>query len=106
MNWPRYKPGPVEYWCTEAGTQFINGFIAGWKPAVGVGAGTGAVTGMNQDIANNITAGQQIIVSAATIALSMFFSGTNQFIRWHETNPFPNPFPKPTGTTQPPFPTP
>lgn len=103
MPWPKYKSGPVDFWFTEALTQFLNGFLSGWKSAVGTGAGTGAVTGLNPDLAANLTAVQQIFISLATVFLAMLFKGADQVSRWHETNPLPNPWPKPTGNTVPPF---
>ncbi len=102
-RWPRYKAGPVEYWLGEAITQFANGFIAGWKHAVGTGAGTGILTGTT-DVAANMTAMQQITVSAGATVFAMFMSGISQVSTWHEKgNYFPNPWPQPTGKTPPPF---
>jgi hypothetical protein len=100
-TWLVYKAGPVEFWLTEAATQFINGFIAGWKHGVGTGAGTGALTGANPDLAAALTAWQQILISGGATLLAMFMSGMTQVSRWHETNPFPNPYPAPGGTTAP-----
>lgn len=101
--WPRYKAGPVEYWLAEAITQFLNGFIAGWKQGVGTGAGTGAISGLNPQLAANLTAWQQIMLSGGATICAMMFNGANQFSRWHETNPFPNPWPPPSGNTNPPI---
>lgn len=94
MNLPRYRAGPVEYWLAAAGTEFINGFIAGWKHGVGTGAGTGVLTGTT-DVAVNLTAIQQIMVSAGATVFAMLMNGVNQITDWHKTNPFPNPWPKP-----------
>lgn len=105
MNLPRYKAGPVDTWLAEAGTQFVNGFIKGWRSAVGTGAGTGILTGTTE-VAQNMTAFQQILISAGATTFSMLMSGMNEISSWHEKgNPFPNPFPPPTGNTPPPFPT-
>lgn len=104
MNWPKYKPGPVEYWIGEALTQFVNGFISGWRHGVGTGAGTGILTGTTE-VAANMTAAQQIMVSAGATLFAMFMSGINQVSTWHEAgHPFPNPWPASTGNTTPPIP--
>lgn len=109
MNFPTYKAGPVEYWIGEAMTQFVNGFIAGWKHAVGTGASTGILTGGiipgTNEAAQHLSQTQQILVSAGAAFAAMFMSGVSQVSSWHENgNPFPNPWPKPTGNTTPPFP--
>ena len=108
MKFPTYKAGPVENWLADAGTQFVNGFISGWKNAVGTGGGTGILTGGlipgTEQVATNITPIQQIAISAGAAGFSMFMSGMNQVSSWHENgHPFPNPWPMPTGTTTPPF---
>ena len=104
----KYKAGPVEYWLAEALTQFINGFIAGWKHAVGTGATTGILTGGvvpgTEQIASALTSMQQVLVSAGALIAAMFMSGISQVSSWHETNKFPNPWPQPTGLTNPPIP--
>lgn len=106
MKLPTYKAGPVEFWIGEAITEFVNGFIAGWKHGVGTGAGTGILTG-STDMAANLTASQQIMVSAGATLFAMFMSGVSQVSSWHEAgNRFPNPWPKSTGNTTPPFPAP
>lgn len=102
MNFPKYKAGPVEYWFSEAATQFVNGFIAGWKHGVGTGAGTGVITGTTE-VAQSLTAWQQILISVSSLVFAMLMNGTNQVTDWHKTNPFPNPFPPPTGNTNPPI---
>lgn len=101
-KWPSYKSGPVEHWLGEALTQFINGFIAGWKHGVGTGAGTGILTGTTE-VAANMTAWQQILISGGATLFAMVMNGSNQVSSWHEKNPFPNPWG--TGNTNPPFPT-
>lgn len=104
MNFPRYKAGPVEFWFGAAITEFVNGFIAGWKHAVGTGAGTGILTGAS-DMSANLTAWQQITVSAGATLFAMFMSGVSQVSSWHEAgNKFPNPWPASTGGTTPPIP--
>ena len=102
MNFPRYKAGPVEFWLAQALTEFINGFIAGWKHGVGTGAGTGVLTGTT-DMAANLTALQQIMVSVGATVLAMVMNGITQVSDWHKTNLFPNPWSRAT-TTTPPFP--
>lgn len=108
MNWlPKYRAGPVEFWLGEAFTEFVNGFIAGWKHGVGTGAGTGVLTGGvipgTEQIPQSMTAWQQILVSAGATVLAMVMNGITQMTDWHKTNPFPNPWGKPTGNTPAPF---
>lgn len=105
MPWLKYTPGPIEFWLAEALTQFVNGFLSGWRHGVGTGAATGVFTGTT-DVAQNLTAWQQVLVSAGSTIFSMIISGINQASEWHKTNPVPNPWSKPTGNTQPPMPTP
>lgn len=102
MNFPRYKAGPVEYWLAEAATQFVNGFISGLKGGTLAGAGTGvaaASTGLWAG-ADWIT---QILVPAFGATVAALGHGFGQFIVWHHSHEFPNPFPRPTGNTPPPF---
>lgn len=104
MNWPKYKAGPVEYWLGEAFTQFVNGFISGWKHGVGTGAGTGVLTGTT-DVAQSLTAWQQILVSAGATLFAMVMSGVSQVSSWHESGAkFPNPWVSQTGNTNSPIP--
>lgn len=88
-----YRAGAVDRWMGEAGTQFVNGFIAGWKHGVGTGATTGILTG-GTDIAASLTAWQQILVSGGATLSAMFMSGFSQVSDWHATNKFPNPWGK------------
>lgn len=104
MNLPRYKAGPIEYWLGEAITQFANGFISGWRHGVGTGAGTGILTGTTE-VAANMTAWQQIVISGGATLFAMVMSGINQVSSWHENgHPVPNPWQPPTGNTNPPIP--
>ena len=102
MNFPRYKAGPVEFWLAAALTEFINGFISGWKHGVGTGAGTGVLTGTT-DVAQSLSAWQQIMVSVGATLFAMVMNGLTQVTDWHKAKPFPNPWPEPTGTTAAPF---
>lgn len=93
-RWPSYKAGVVERWIGEALTQFLNGFIRGWKHAAVVGGGTGALTGLNPEIAMTMTAWNQILISVGSVVFTMTASGLNQVIDWHANNPVPNPWGK------------
>jgi hypothetical protein len=95
MNLPKYRAGPVEFWMSEAATQFINGFIASFKigASVGVISGGGGVaaTQMGEKISpllNGLFAVGGILATCAA-------GGIAQVHEWHKTNPFPNPYPKP-----------
>lgn len=103
MNIPRYKAGPIEYWLAEAATQFINGALAGIKLGGLIGGGTGVSTSLSV-IGDDLTAVKQIAVAVSGFLVTMAASGIAQVSRWHENgNPVPNPWPKPTGNTHPPF---
>lgn len=105
MNFPRYRAGPVEHWLAAAFTEFVNGFLDGWGGAGMAGAGTGALTGTTQ-LGAEMTALNQVMISAGAVGLSMFGSGIQAVYVWHKTNRFPNPWPTPTGNTNPPIPQP
>lgn len=102
MNFPRYRAGPVEYWVAEAATQFVNGFISGLGGGAIAGAGTGVAAS-----STGLWAGSdwitQILVAAFGATLAAMGQGFKQVIVWHHNNEFPNPWPRPTGTTPPPF---
>ena len=103
MNLPRYKAGPVEYWIAEAGTQFINGALAGIKLGGLIGGGTG-VTANLSSISADLSAFKQILLSVSGFLVTMAANGIAQVSTWHQNgHPFPNPWPVPTGTTTPPF---
>lgn len=103
MNLPRYKAGPVEYWIGESITEFINGFIAGLGGGSVVGVGAGAVQATTA-LGDGVTPLKQLGISLASLALAAVGNGLKRVIIWHDQNPFPNPWPKPTGLTTPPFP--
>lgn len=105
MNLPRYKAGPVEHWLAAAFTEFVNGFLDGWGGAGMAGAGTGALTGTTQ-LGAEMSAINQVLISTGAVALSMFGAGIQAVYVWHKTNRFPNPWPVPTGNTNPPIPPP
>lgn len=103
MNFPRYRAGPVEYWLGEAFTEFVNGFIKGWGAGIGTGVTTGTLTGTTS-AGMDMTALNQVLISAVGVIGAMAGSGINQVWHWHQTgHAFPNPW-KPTGNTPPPFP--
>ncbi len=102
MNFPRYKPGPVEYWLGAAITEFINGFIAGLGGGSIVGAGVGATTA-GTSVGAGLSAINQVALSLLALALSAAGNGLKRVIVWHDANPFPNPWPAPTSNTPPPF---
>lgn len=103
MKWPTYKAGPVEFWLAAAGTEFINGFLSG----LGGGAIAGASTGVAAS-STGLWSGSdwitQILVPVFGMTMAGLGNAFKQFIVWHHSNPVPNPWTKPTGTTNPPFP--
>jgi hypothetical protein len=98
MNLPKYRPGPVEYWIGEAITEFINGFIAGLGGGSVVGVGVGA-TQATTDLGIGSTPIQQLSISVAALVLSAIGNGLKRVIIWHDKVPFPNPWPRPSETT-------
>lgn len=103
MNFPRYRAGPIEYWLAEAGTQFINGFIASFK----VGASVGVLSGGGMaasELGSRLSPLVNALVAVGSIVATCASGGVAQVHDWHKTNPVPNPWPRPTGNTQPPFP--
>lgn len=105
MSFPRYKAGPVEYWLAEAATQFVNGFISGLGGGALAGTGTSiAATSTGLWVGDGYIT--QILVGVFGMVVAALGSAFKQVIVWHHQNPFPNPWPRPTGTTQPPFPEP
>lgn len=102
MNFPRYKAGPVEYWIAEAATQFVNGFIDGIGGGTLAGAGTGVAA-----TSAGLWAGAdwitQILIPIFGITMGGLGQAFKRVVVWHHNNPFPNPWPTPTGTTAAPF---
>lgn len=94
MNLPRYQPGPVDYWCGAALTEFINGAISGLL-------GAGSVSGIGTGIASTTHLGAaldwlgHVLVVAGAMALAAIGNGLKRVVVWHSNNPFPNPWPKP-----------
>ena len=103
MPFPRYKPGPVEFWLAAAFTEFVNGFIEGWGGGGMAGAGTGAITGTTA-LGQDMSALNQVLISGGAVVLSMVGHGLQSVYVWHKTNRFPNPWPASTGNTTPPIP--
>lgn len=102
MNFPRYKAGPVEYWLAAALTEFVNGFIGGLGGGALAGAGTGVAahsTGLWSG-ADWIT---QILVPAFGVTIAALGNAFKHVVVWHHGNPFPNPWPAPSGNTPAPF---
>lgn len=94
MNLPKYKAGPVEYWLAEAATQFLNGALSGIKLGGLIGGGTGLST-FASGIGDDLTAFKQFGVAVSGFLVTMAANGVAQVSRWHESNPFPNPYPRP-----------
>lgn len=103
MNLPKYKAGPVEYWLAEAITQFINGALAGFKigATVGVSSGGGVAA---TDLGTRVSPLLNALIAVGSILITCAACGLNRVADWHKTNEFPNPWPKPSGDTRPPFP--
>lgn len=95
MAFPRYKPGPVEYWLAGAFTEFINGFIAGLGGGSVVGAGMGATTA-GTSLGDGLSALNQVWLALASAVMAAAGNGMKRVIVWHNSNPFPNPWPKPS----------
>jgi len=104
MNFlPRYKAGVVDYWFAEAITQFVNGFISGIGGGTFVGGGT-AIAASQTGATSGVDWFTHAGVAAGGIGLTAIGNGVKRVIVWHNDNPFPNPWPRPTGDTQAPFP--
>lgn len=99
---PRYKAGPVEYWLAEMLTEFINGFIGGLGGGALAGTGTSVAA-----VSTGLWVGDgyltQILVGAFGMVVAALGNAFKAVVVWHHNHPFPNPFPRPTGTTNPPF---
>jgi hypothetical protein len=102
MNFPKYRAGPVEYWLAEAGTVFVNGFISGLGGGsiAAAGSGVAASSAGLWSGADWMTQVLIVVFGATVAALGQAFKAV---IVWHHSNAFPNPWPKPTGNTPPPF---
>lgn len=105
MNFPRYKAGPVEYWIAEAATQFVNGAIGGFKIGATVGVSSGGGVAVS-DFGARVSPFANALIAVGSILVTCAACGVNRVADWHKTNEFPNPWPKPSGTTTPPFTTP
>lgn len=92
MDFPKYKPGPVEGWLAGALTEFINGFLDGYGGGIGTGAGTGVLTGTTT-VGEDMSAVNQVLISLAALGAAMTGSGLQAVYVWHKTNRFPNPWP-------------
>lgn len=103
MNFPRYKPGPVDYWLTEAATEFINGFFDGYGGGAASGVGTGVITGTTS-LGHDMNGMEQVFIAVAATLTAMLGNAMQAVYIWHKIHRFPNPWPQPTGTTTPPFP--
>lgn len=100
MNFPKYKPGPVEFWLAEALTQFINGALAGLGTGSAAGVGTGATT-MATEVGAKLSSVDHLILSLIAFGAALLGNGLKRFVVWHNDNPFPNPWPKPSSEPQP-----
>ena len=94
MSFPKYKAGPVEYWLAEALTQFLNGTLAGLGGGSVVGAGMGATTA-GTSLGAGVSAPNQVGLAVASGLLAAGGNGLKRVLVWHDSNPFPNPWPKP-----------
>lgn len=102
MQFPRYRAGPIEYWLAEAGTQFVNGAIGGFK--IGAFGGGGGGLGLAASpVGEKISPLLNALFTIGSILLICAAAGAARFHDWHKTNEFPNPYPKPSGNSQPPF---
>lgn len=92
MTIPKYKAGPVEFWIGAAITEFINGFIAGLAGGSVVGVGVGA-TQATTTLGDGSSPVRQFAISMASMGLSACGNGLKRIIVWHDSHPFPNPWP-------------
>lgn len=95
MQFPKYKPGPVEYWLAAAATEFINGFIAGLGGGSFAGIGTGAATATTE-LGASMPPLKQITLSLVAIVATAAGNGIKRVIVWHDQHPFPNPYTPPS----------
>lgn len=92
MNLPKYSPGPVDYWLSEAATQFLNGALSGVKLGGLIGGGTGVTTSFS-GLGDGLSPVKQILVAVSGFLVTMAANGVAQVSTWHQNNhPFPNPF--------------
>lgn len=92
---PKYHPGgPVEFWLWAALTEFVNGFIAGLGGGSVMGIGTGVVT-TTTNIGEKLSAVEHTLAAIGACLLAASGNGVKRVIVWHNSNPFPNPFPQP-----------
>lgn len=89
-----YEVGPIEYWLAEAATHFINGALSGIKLGGLIGGGTGGATALTP-LGDGVVGVKQILLSLSVFATTMAASGVAQFLEWHKSSPFPNPYPRP-----------
>jgi hypothetical protein len=90
MDFSRFKPTLL--WASGAATEFINGFIAGLGAGSLVGAGTGAVTA-NTSLGDGVSTQHQVLTALCSMVLSAAGNGCKRIIVWHDSHPFPNPYP-------------
>jgi hypothetical protein len=98
VNFPKYKAGPVEFWLSEAATQFVNGAIAGFKTGATVGVFSGGGVAAS-DFANRVSPFMNALIAVGGILATCTAAGINRVIDWHKSNEFPNPYPKPPAPT-------
>lgn len=101
MSWWKYKRCPVDYWATEAFTQFVNGFISGLGGGSAAGVGMGATTA-GTSLGAGMTALNQVGIAITSMVLAAAGNGLKRVIVWHDQHPFPNPFGAPPTQPTPP----
>jgi hypothetical protein len=84
MNWR-----PIFFWCSEAGTVFVNGFLSGLA-AGGTGGGIAGATTTDRESA-----------LWTFLAITAANAGKHVLLWHHNGHPFPNPFPRPQPPEQP-----
>lgn len=100
MKIPGYKAGAIDYWLAEAGTQFVNGFIGGFKVGA-LGGGGGSIGLAASPVGEKISPVMNALFALGSILVICAAAGVGQFHDWHKTNPFPNPMPKPNDIPPP-----
>lgn len=91
MTLPRYCPGPIDYWLSQAATEFVNGAISGIKLGGLIGGGSGVSASLSP-VGEGMPAFKQVILAVSGFLVTMIASGIAAVSKWHENgNPFPNP---------------
>ena len=98
MTFPKYRPGPVEYWLAAAATEFINGAIKGTKTGLVLGGGAGVGSSALPETDHVLTPTHKALIAVAVFLGMMVVNGWHAVVDYRDKVPFPNPFPPPSDT--------